>query len=207
MALNAEGYFHGLAEYLHKNFKIAGVANNKIVLEEKLYIDRGEVTQKVNLVYQGQVIVIKLDFEPKRKTKDKKDKDEDEFSGLFSFLANDAKPWAKRCDFVIFQLLKNKLNIYCVEFKSQTIPPDAPDQLKASVAWCKSLHAIIKSYTNESRQFNLKRFLFSNCENPAYFDADNKYLLRDNTIRHYLYKDVNGLNLSDLENTKVEIIK
>lgn len=205
MTLNAEGYFHGLAEYLHKNFKIAPITNNKIVLEEKLFIDRGEVTQKVNLAYQGQIVVIKLDYEPNRKAK--KEKDGNEFSGLFSFLTNDAKPWAKRCDFVIFQLVKNKLNVYCIEFKSQTIPADAPDQLKASVAWCRSLHAIIKSYTNESKQFNLKRFLFSYCENPAFFDADNKYLLRDNTIRHYLYKDAEGLNLTDLENTKVEVIK
>jgi hypothetical protein len=32
MALNAEGYFHGLSEYLYKDYKLAASAGNKLVL-------------------------------------------------------------------------------------------------------------------------------------------------------------------------------
>lgn len=199
MALNAEGYFNGLRAYLNKRvYEIKPEANNKLVLEETMFNASGKTKQKVSLLFDGQIIAIKFDVKNKRGNQDP----------LFHFLDDEAKPWSKRCDFVIFQLLKNKINVYCVEFKSETIPGEASEQLKSSANWVKSLHSIIQSYTHESRQVNLKKFLFSNCVNSAaYLDPTSKYLIRDNAVRHYLYSDVDGLNLSDLENTNIEIIK
>lgn len=200
MALNAQGYFNCLKSYLNTNhYGESQPKADEILLKEKIFGQSGSkpVEYKVNLKTTGEVLVIKLDKKLNGSAQP-----------LFHFLDDTAKPWSKRCDFVVFNLLGNRLNVYCLEFKSETIPPDVPDQLKASVSWCKALHATVKSYTTESKQLNVTRYVLSNCPNPTpYLDEDGKYLKRDHTVRHYHYSDLNGLALTDLENNNVEVVR
>lgn len=81
---------------------------------------------------------------------------------LFHFLDDTAKPWSKRCDFVVFNLRKSKLHVYCLEFKSESIPHDVPDQLKASVDWLKALHATINAYTTKRSTIHATKYVLSN---------------------------------------------
>ena len=57
------------------------------------------------------------------------------------------------------------------------------------------------------KRLHLTKFVLSCHPNPAaYLDREGKYLQRDHSIRHYLYPDIDGLSLDDLENTNVETI-
>ncbi|MDO8207781.1 MAG: hypothetical protein Q7T38_08180 [Gallionella sp.] len=168
------------------------------MLEEKIFSEKTEKKQTIKLMASGELLVIKLDAKNNKGSS----------LPLFHFLDDNAKPWSKRCDFVIFNLRKNKLYVYCIEFKSETIPHDVTEQLEASMAWCKALHATVNAYTAKRTQLNVTKYVLSNHPNPtAYLDADGKYLLRDHTIRHYLYSEINGLALSDLENSNIEVIR
>lgn len=98
--------------------------------------------------------------------------------------------------------------MYCIEFKSESIPHDLQYQLKASADWIRSLHAIVRSYTTKTTLMRLTRFVLSNTANlQDHLDAEGKYLRRDHTIRHYRYADLNGAALADLENSNVEVIR
>jgi len=200
MSLDAKGYFNALRASLNTSFyEINPISEGVLQLKEKVFT-AGSGSQKkeykVSLNYTGEVIAIKLDKVMNGS-----------MSPLFHFLNDSAKPWSKRCDFVIFNLVRNQIKVYCIEFKSGSIPIDTHDQLKASLGWCKALHATIKSYTGESRKLNLTKFVFSETVNIAAFTDANGYLNRDHTVRHYLYTDVIGFSLSDLINTNVEEIK
>ena len=197
MALNAQGYFNCLKSYLHNDdYVVQQAIAGAVVMKEKIHKAQGERPKefKVTLTTEGEIIVIKLDGKRDR---------------LFHFLDDTAKPWSKRCDFVIFNLRRSKLYIYCMEFKSATIPQDVPDQLTASVSWCKALHATINIYTGKKMQLNVMKFVFSEHEiiNSPYLDGESKYLKRDHTIRHYRYADLNGMALADLDNSNIEVIR
>jgi len=197
--INATGYFNCLRSYLNTSgYEITTRDNGRIVLKEKVYWP-GETKPKDHLVrlpFSGDVIVIRLDLKNQRGNPDP----------LFHFLDDESKPWAKRCDFVIFQLLNGGLNVYCIELKSASLPDSLVDQLDSSEAWCKALHSIIKLYTNKEREFNLRKFVFSCMEDPsAYLDADD-YLRRDHTIRHFHYDELKELTLEELVNDNVEVI-
>lgn len=197
MALNAQGYFNCLKAYLNtKDYGVHQPTAGEVVLKEKIYQAQGDKPKefKLSLKSEGEILVVKLDGKKER---------------LFHFLDDNAKPWSKRCDFVIFNLRKSKLFAYCIEFKSATIPPDVPDQLSASVSWCKSLHATICAYTGNKFHLNTTKFVFSshNTLNSPYLDAEGKFLQRDHTIRHYRYADLNGMALANLENTNIEVIR
>ena len=147
----------------------------------------GSKKSKVKLCAPGDVLIIKLD---KSKVP------------LFHFLDNDSKPWQSG---VIFHSYRNQIKIYCIEFKSGSFPDSSCDQLSASESWCKALQSIIHLYTGKKRAMHLTKYVFSCHENPEpYLDEDNKYLLRDHSIRHYHYREVNGLSLVDLDNDNVE---
>ena len=123
------------------------------------------------------------------------------------FLDNNSKPWAKRCDFVIFHLHRNQIAAICIEFKSASLPDSLVDQMNAGAAWCRSLHSIIKHYTNKTKRIRITKFVLSCHENPDVFlDDDNKYLLRDHTIRHYHYDDIDGISLDNMDNRHIETI-
>ncbi len=201
MALNAQGYFNCLKSYLNtKHYGEPQASSSEVVLKEKVFGQSGSkpIEYKVSLKTSGETLVIKLD------TKNSKGST----LPLFHFLDDNAKPWSKRCDFVVFNLRKNKLHVYCFEFKSETIPHDVPDQLKASVDWLKALHAIINAYTAKRSTIHATKYVLSNHPEPKpYLDAEGKYLQRDHTIRHYRYADINGMALIDLENSNIEQIR
>ncbi len=197
MSINSEGYFNCLRSYLNtNNYEVTKRDSGRIVLEEKVYWP-GEPdprNQKVRLGYSGDVIVIRLDIKNQRGNSDP----------LFHFLEDEAKPWAKRCDFVIFQHVNNRINIYCIEFKSAKFQDSAVDQLNASVSWCRALHSIIKLYTSKAKRLSLRKYVFTCMNDPSpYVDAGG-YLKRDHSIRHFHYDDLTAITLEELENTNIE---
>lgn len=199
MPINAQGYLNALRSYLNTHYyEICKVKEGRVVLKEKIYLPGNQSQEiKVRLNVPGQAIVINLDRKNSRGNSDP----------LFHFLNDNAKPWSRRCDFVIFHLLRNRLNVYCLEFKWTTLPDSVVDQLKASEAWCRTLHSIIKLYTSKVRRLYLTKYVLSCHPNAApYLDAAGHYLQRDHTIRHYLYADIDGMSLDALDNANVETI-
>lgn len=201
MALNAQGYFNCLKSYLNTtHYGEPQLGAGEIILKEKIFGQSGSrpIEYKVKLKTSGEVLVIKLD----------KKSSTGSTPPLFHFLDDTAKPWSKRCDFIVFNLLRNRLNVYCLEFKSESIPQDVPSQLDASVAWCKALHSTVNAYTTKRCKLNVTKYVLSAHPDPSpYLDAEGKYLLRDHTIRHYSYSELNGFALSDLENSNIEVIR
>jgi hypothetical protein len=198
MAINADGYFGCLDSYLNTTHYTVPFGAGSVVLKEKVFDLEGEKTQHIELKYDGKILAFKLDTEKNGKK-----------PPLFHFLDDTAKPWSKRCDFVIFNLRGSKIFVYCFEFKSNGISADSIiAQITATKAWCLSLCNTIKNYTGHSRQIYLSKFVLTTNQNPAaYLDPTGKYLKADNTIRHYNYKEIDGMNLKDLENSAVETIK
>lgn len=201
MALNVQGYFNCLKSYLNTNHYGETQDNaTEVILKEKGFVEQGSkpIEYKVSLKTTGDILVIKLDAKNEKGSS----------LPLFHFLDDNAKPWSKRCDFVVFNLRNKKLYVYCIEFKSESIPHDVPDQLKASVDWLKALHATIKAYTNKHSTIHATKYVLSNHPDPTqYLDNEGKYLKRDHTIRHYLYSDIKDMGLSDLENSNIEVIR
>jgi len=200
MALTATGYFNCLKSYLNTHhYGEQQVSPDEIVLKEKIFGQSGTKPKeyRVTLKTSGEVLVIKLDTKKNGST-----------VPLFHFLDDNAKPWSKRCDFVVFNLLKSRLSVYCLEFKSESIPHDVKDQLKASVDWIKALHSTVNAYTGNKFRMNVTKYVLSDHADPSpYLDSDRKYLQRDHTIRHYRYMEINGAALADLENSNVEVIR
>ena len=201
MPINAQGYFNALRSYLNTgHYEVTETDGGRIVLKEKVYPpdSLSPVTQKVRLIVPGEAIVIKLDKKNSRGSSDP----------LFHFLDDNAKPWSKRCDFIVFHLHNRRIGIFCIEFKSATLPDDRlVSQLRASASWCRALHSIIRHYTGEAKRLHLTKYVLSCHPDPAsYLDQNRKYLQRDHSIRHYLYDEIDGLSLVALDNTNVEII-
>ena len=202
MPLNAQGYFNALRSFLNTgHYEVTETEGGRIVLKEKIYPPHSQtaVEQKVRLSVTGEALVINLDKKVSRNS--------NQSHPLFHFLDDNAKPWSKRCDYVVFHRVRERLRVHCIEFKSASLPDSLVDQLDASEAWCRALHSIIKHYTGQARRLHLTKFVLSCHLNPAPFlNADGKYLQRDHSIRHYLYQDIDGLALDALDNTNVEII-
>ena len=200
MELNAQGYLNFLRLHLNvKDYEKSLVRNDEIALREKVFGRTGDKPKeyRVKLKVTGDVLVIKLDAKVRGKS-----------LPVFHFLDDTGKPWSKRCDFVVFNARGDDLFVYCIEFKSESIPHDVQYQLKASADWIRSLHAIVRSYTTKTTVMRLTRFVLSNTVNlQDHLDAEGKYLKRDHTIRHYRYADLNGAALADLENSNVEVIR
>lgn len=199
MAVDANQYFNGLRSYLSDKYQIIKRDNGRIILEEKIFLqgDAKAKTYTVRLGFDGDVIVVRLDRKNPQGNSDP----------LFHFLEDDSKPWAKKCDFVVFHLNKGRISVYCFEFKSASLPDGLVDQLSSSLAWCRAMHSVIKLYTNKTKQMTLKKFVFSCMEDPSKYLDKNKYIKRDHTIRHYHYSELNGLNLEDLEHENPELIR
>lgn len=200
MAITAESYFNALRDYLNiQKYAVTEVENDRIVIKDKVYLPGSttESVKKVRLQVPGEALVINLDLKNTRGNSDP----------LFHFLDDNSKPWAKRCDFVIFHLHRNQIAAICIEFKSGSFPESLADQMNAGAAWCRSLHSVIKHYTSKTKRMRITKFVLTCHQNPnAFLDDDNKYLRRDHTIRHYLYDDIDGMSLDELENTHVETI-
>ena len=200
MPLNAQGYFNALRSYLNTaHYEVTETDGGRIVLKEKVFVAGSPkpVEYRVRLAVTGEALVINLDRKNRSGNSDP----------LFHFLNNNAKPWSKRCDFVVFHRVRERINVYCIEFKSGSLPDSLVDQLEASESWCRALHSTIKHYTGDAKRLHLTKFVLSCHANPAaYLDAAGKYLQRDHSIRHYLYPDIDGLALDALENTNVQAI-
>lgn len=200
MSLNAQGYFNALRSYLNTaHYEVTETDGGRIVMKEKIYPPGAQnpKEQKVRLSVPGEALVINLDKKNRNGNSDP----------LFHFLNDNAKPWSKRCDFVIFHRVRERINVHCFEFKSATFPDALVDQLEASEAWCRALRSTIKHYTGDAKPLYLTKFVLSCHPNPApYLDAAGKCLQRDHSIRHYLYQDIDGLSLDALDNTSVESI-
>lgn len=200
MSLNAQGYFNALRSYLNTaEYEVTETDAGRIVLKEKVFIGGSPkpVTYKVRLSVTGEALVIRLD----------KKNSNGNSEPLFHFLNDNGRPWSKRCDFVVFHRVRERINVHCFEFKSATFPDALVDQLESSEAWCRALQSTIKHYTGDGKRLYLTKFVLSSHTNPApYLDPAGKYLQRDHSIRHYLYQDIDGLSLDALDNTNVEII-
>ena len=177
-----------------RDYEVTKRDNGRIVLEEKIYL-KGNVErrQKVYLGFSGDVIAIRLDRKKRGGANNGSDP-------LFHFFDDIAKPWSKRCDFVIFQHFNKKISVYCIEFKSSTLPEGLVDQLKASEAWCKAVHSIINLYTGEKKRLHLKKFVFSCMDDPSRFVDGDGYIIRNHNIKHYHYDDLSSITLEELEN-------
>jgi len=201
MALDHAGYFHHLKSYFNLGFYAVPIPNNgELVLKEKIDIGGKKKEFVVKLNYSGEVFAIKLDKEVRR----------GHHEPLFHFLDNQAKPWSKRCDFVVFQCHKRQIKVYCLEFKNQSVDSESVvAQLTASERWCRTLNATVDIYTGHKKKIKLTKYLVTDCtpERAAtYLDAANEYLARDPSIKHFFYSEINNMNLSELEHAIVETI-
>ena len=168
-------------------------SRERVNLNEKVeYPDGRRVKRTVRLFFEGEAFTVKLDYT-----------NSGSCPPLYHFLREDQpKPWAKRCDFIVFHRLPSAIYCYLFEFKS-----DAPDivgaarQLEAGLAWLKSLHRILHHYTDETFPIVAQKFLLTSKREPdAIVDETGKYLIHDTTIRHYHYQELEGMDLADLEN-------
>lgn len=200
MPLTAEVYFDCLQSYMNHEFYNVPQGNDNIVLREAIDTnDRGKkIFREVTLGYSGKLFAIKLD----RQTQGNKSID-----SLFSFLNNTAKPWSKRCDFVLFNYHGGQIRVFMFEFKSGTISGDTiAGQLKASKNWCKSLAQIIKAYTEETATLHLTKYVLTTHPEPATYLDNRNFLNVDPTIRHYNYTEIDGKSLDELDNSRAEQI-
>jgi hypothetical protein len=198
MPINGHGYFDHLRAYLNMGFYGIEAANGELHLREKIFTPGGETTIDVALKVADPAFAIKLD-----KTNGK-----GHHEPLFHFLDNNAKPWSRRCDFVIFHLCHDRIAAHCMEYKWETLSIDSiVSQLDAGVAWCRTLCTAIKCYTSITKRVGVRKYVLSRHPNPApYLDRTGKYLRADPSVRHYLYSEIDGLSLRDLDNNCTETI-
>lgn len=203
MTLAAGTYLEHLKAYVNSDYVMDDGANGKVVLIEKYFRSEDVKPQKrkIELLLPGPGMAFKLDHDDFETSK-KKHK-----PPLFHFLDDKAKPWSKRCDFVIFYVNRRAFHADCIEFKSKSLTTDKiVPQLKAGERWVNSLKRTIEHYTGDKRRIRLRKFVFAENENPEpYIDA-NRQLNADPSIRYYHFDEVQGQSLFGLENTSVQEI-
>lgn len=199
MALNVEGYFNHIKACISPAYICDDGAQETITVSEKVYdLDGKARKRKMTFSYSGRAFAIHLDAKTNR----------GQCPPLFRFLDDEAKPWAKRCDFVIIHQASTAIYAYLIECKSNSIAgPDIREQLDAGMNWLRSLKRVIENYYGHKKPIKAQRFVFSTNTNPsAYLDAEGKYLKSDPTIRFYHYDDLANLSLGELENSQVETV-
>jgi hypothetical protein len=200
MSLGAATYFQHLKAYVNTRYVVHDGSGGAVVLTEK-YFPEGAVrarTRKITLGLTGMGLAFKLDHDQVELQR-KKSK-----PPLFHFLDDNAKPWSKRCDFVVFRAEGRTFFADCIEFKSKSLTADKiVPQLKSGVCWCKSLKRTIEHYTGDSCRIRIRKFVFGTNDNPgAYIDA-NGQLNADPSVKYYHFDDVDGRRLADLQNASV----
>ena len=126
---------------------------------------------------------------------------------LFHFLDDTAKPWSRRCDFVIFYVNRRTFHADCIEFKSKSLAAEKiVPQLRAGMCWVNSLKRTIDHYTGDNRRIRLRKFVFADNEHPDAYLDHNRQLIADPSIRYYHFQEVNGQPLAGLKNTSVQEI-
>ncbi|MFZ1574800.1 MAG: hypothetical protein WAT36_06130 [Chromatiaceae bacterium] len=203
MTLAAATYFEHLKAYVNSDYVIHDGSNGTVVLTEKYFRpeDRKPQQRKIEMLLPGPGMAFKLDqddFDTAKKTGK---------PALFHFLDDNAKPWSKRCDFVIFYVNGRAFCADCIEFKSKSLTADKiVPQLKAGVCWVTSMKRTIEHYTGDKRKIRLRKFVFAENENPGPYVDGNRQLNADPSIRYYHFDEVQFQSLADLENTSIQEI-
>ena len=162
---------------------------------------RGPKTRKIRLLLPGPGLAFKLDHDQVELQR-KKSK-----PPVFHFLDDTAKPWSKRCDFVIFYVNGRAFHADCIEFKSKSLSADKiVPQLRAGTYWVNTLKLTIEHYTGDKRRIRLRKFVFAENENPGPYIDGNRQLNADPSIRYYHFDEVQGQPLADLQNTSMQEI-
>ena len=203
MTLAARTYFEHLKAYVNGDYVVDDGSGGKVILTEKYFrpADVKPQERKIELLLPGVGLAFKLDHDDfdisKKKCK----------PALFHFLDDTAKPWSKRCDFVIFYVNVRTFHADCIEFKSKSLTAEKiVPQLKAGTCWVNSLKRTIEHYTGDKRRIRLRKFVFGENENPGAYLETNRQLRADPSIRYYHFDEVQGQRLTDLENTSVQEI-
>ncbi|MCC8441595.1 hypothetical protein LN449_03545 [Xanthomonas cannabis] len=203
MTLDALTYLSHLKAYVNREYVVHDGSGGFVILKEK-YFREGDTkprNREVKLLIPGPGIAFKLDS--------------DDFEGgkgsskpaLFHFLDDNAKPWSKRCDFVVFYVSGRSFHADCIEFKSKSLTAEKiVPQLRAGLCWVSSLKKTIENYTGDSRKIRVRKFVFAENESPdAYLDADRQ-LNADPSIRYHHFDDVEGQQLATLKNVSFQEI-
>lgn len=200
MSLDAETYFQHLKAYSNERYIVHDGAGGKVILKEKYFPEGATkaLTRKITFELSGLGLAFKLDHDQVELQR-KKSK-----PPLFHFLNDNAKPWSKRCDFVIFRVQGRAFYADCIEFKSKSLAAEKiVPQLKAGVCWCRSLKYIIEHYTGDSRRIRVRKFAFGTNDNPGPYINANGQLNADPSVRYYHFDEVDGRPLADLQNNSV----
>lgn len=203
MSLDASTYFGHLRAYINNRYVVDDGSGGHVVLTEKYFPSTGTraKTRRIRLLLPGQGLAFKLDHDQVELQR-KKSK-----PPLFHFLDDNAKPWSKRCDFVIFYTNGRAFHADCIEFKSKSLTAEKiVPQLRAGLCWVRSLKQTIEHYTGDSRRIRLRKFVFGENDNPGVYLDAHRQLNADPSIRYYHFDEVNGLSLSVLQNTSVQEI-
>ena len=203
MTLAAGTYFEHLKAYVNSDYVMHDGSGGRVVLTEKYFRpeDVKPQTRKIELLLPGAGMVFKLDHDDFETSK-KKSK-----PPLFHFLDDTAKPWSKRCDFVIFYVKGRAFHADCIELKSKSLTAEKfVPQLKAGMCWVTSMKRTIDHYTGDNRKIRLRKFVFAENENPGAYLDPNRQFIADPSIRYYHFDEVNGQPLADLQNTSLQEI-
>ena len=203
MTLAARTYLEHSRAYVNDDYIIHDGTDGKVILRETYFRPEDVIPQerKVELLLPGAGMAFKLDHEDFN-TSRKISK-----PPLFHFLDDTAKPWSKRCDFVIFYVNRRAFHADCIEFKSKSLNTDKiVPQLKAGMSWVNTLKRTIEHYTGDKRRIRLRKFVFAENENPDPYIDENRQLNADPSIRYYHFDEVQGQPLVDLQNTSVQEI-
>ena len=201
MTLDAPTYFRHLRAYVNDHYVMHDGTGGEAILRE-IYLPATGTrakTRKIRLLLPGTGLAFKLDHGQvdlqRRNSKPL----------LFHFLDNTAKPWSKRCDFVIFRVNGRAFHADCIEFKSKSLNADKiVPQLKAGTFWVNALKLTIEHNTGDKRGICLRKFVFAENQNPDPYIDTNRQLNADPRIRYYHFDEVQGQPLADLQNPSVQ---
>lgn len=200
--LTPRTYMNHLRAYLNDEYVVDECSDGgELILKEK-YFEEGATRKserKIKLLVPEAGIAFKLD-QNQIKLGNKWGK-----PPLFHFLEDDAKEWAKRCDFIVFWTAQRTFTADCVEFKSKSLEANKiVPQLRAGVNWCRSLKHVIDNYTGEKRRIKVRKFVFGTNENPGDYLNPTGQLNADPSVRYYHFDDVDGQGLPGLQNTSIQ---
>ena len=200
MSLDSETYFQHLKAYVNRRYIVHNGDGGQVVLAEKYFVEGSTRarTRRITLKLSGLGLAFKLDHDQvelqRKKTK----------PALFHFLDDNAKPWSKRCDFVIFRTEGPAFFADCIEFKSKSLTAEKiVPQLRAGVCWCKSLKRTVEHYTGDSQTIRIRKFVFGTNDSPGDYIDPNGQLNADPSVRYYHFNEVNGRGLAELKNTSM----
>jgi hypothetical protein len=203
MSLDAATYFQHLKAYVNGEYVVHDGADGKVILKEKYF--RPENTKpnerKIELRLSGLGMAFKLDQDDFEQSRGR------EKPALFHFLNDTAKPWSRRCDFVVFYVNRKSFYADCIEFKSKSLAAEKiVPQLKAGACWVSCLKRTIEYYTGDRRVIHLRKFVFAENTNPEAYLDNNRQLMADPSVRYYHFDEVQGQPLLSLQNLSVQEI-